>query len=156
MLRVGGIVDKVSVSLRIIGKNLDPDHVTRLLGVKPTNSHRLGDQVRPPYPVRSHHGVWLLGVKGIKGRDLESTLWQLLKTTGRSGRGWSTVLKSGRADAFCGLFLRAWNRGLELSPELLKELGRRRITLSLDIYGDDGRIESARRTASPRLSQVGR
>jgi hypothetical protein len=142
-IRIGGTVDKATATIQLLGKRLDPDHVTRLLRVTPSSSRRRGDLVNPPYPARTRQGIWSLRVKDIKGNRVESTLWRLLEELGPPRKAWSTVLTTWRATATCrlGLFLAAWNRGLELSPDLLRELGRRRIGLLLDIYGDNGRVE---------------
>jgi hypothetical protein len=53
---VGGDVDGISASLRVMGDDLDPDEVTRLLGVKP---RRGGKQLRSWTPAgvgRMHSG----------------------------------------------------------------------------------------------------
>jgi hypothetical protein len=143
-LSVGGPVDKVSVSIRLIGRsNLDPDWVTRLLGVRPTFARRRGELVGSNRSTAtSKSGIWILDVKQVTGVDLELVLWSLLRRVPFNARRWSKILKKARADVFCGLHLSAWNRGLGLSPDILGELARRRMTLDLDIYGDNGRLES--------------
>jgi len=37
-------------------------------------------------------------------------------------------------DVFCGLLLDGWNRGFELSPDLLIKLANRNLRIGFDIY----------------------
>jgi hypothetical protein len=55
---------------------------------------------------------------------------------------WEQLAQRAKADVFCGLFLDQWSRGAELSHELLGDLARRRLALSLDIYCQPGDEEN--------------
>ena len=140
---IGGDLDKACATIRVIGPRLDPAKVTALLKVRPTKSHRRGDVVNPPYPARSSQGVWLLESNYVNGRNLESAIWRLLRQLPSDFGKWTRALAGAKANLFCGLFLNAWNRSLNLSDTLLAELGRRKLTLQVDIFGDDGKIEYA-------------
>ena len=67
-VRFGGPVDKVTVSLRLFGEDLDPDEVTKLLGCKPTSAARKGDVMPGRYHRIANKGCWLL--KGPPPSDI--------------------------------------------------------------------------------------
>ena len=71
---VGGTIDETSVSLCLYGDDLDPDEISRILGVCPTHAHRKGEERRSrspraqkPPPYKS--GAWILKVRGQAPRD---------------------------------------------------------------------------------------
>jgi hypothetical protein len=155
-LIVGGDLDEACATIRVIGLHLDPARVTALLRVRPTKSHRRGDIVNPPYPARSSHGIWLLKSNHVKGHNLESAIWRLLRRLPSDFGRWTRALAGAKASMFCGLFLNAWNRHLNFSDKLLVELGRRKMKLQFDIFGDDGRIEYGPRSRRKRTTSLRR
>src|SRR5687768_9220797 len=56
---VGGEVDRVVISLRIMGDTVVPDRLTRMLGVEPTFSATKGETIdRQGVPVTQPSGMW--------------------------------------------------------------------------------------------------
>jgi hypothetical protein len=47
---------------------------------------------------------------------------------------WCELTTKFQADLFCGLWLKRWNRGLDFSPETLRRIAERGLSISLDIY----------------------
>jgi hypothetical protein len=60
---VGGPVDEVRVTLALYSEDLDPDEVSRALGVQPTSAHRRGERKGPRSPAY-RKGAWLLMEEG--------------------------------------------------------------------------------------------
>ncbi|HRQ90577.1 MAG TPA: DUF4279 domain-containing protein [Bacteroidia bacterium] len=63
LLHVGGMVGETSVTLRILGDDLDPDEITKMLGFPPSIARRKGDirigkRTKEEYKART--GQWHL------------------------------------------------------------------------------------------------
>lgn len=126
---------RTTVSLRIFGDALDPDAITRLMGVEPTGCARKGDTRRTASSrdVVARSGSWRLHA-GVPG-DLGTQIGALLATLPSDPSVWRELSQRYRCDVFCGLFMRDANEGTELPPEVLAMLGERGLRLGLDIYG---------------------
>jgi len=138
-VQVGGDVDEVVITLRVFADDLDPEWVTRLLRVQPTFAGRKGDR-RPSRrrEIVQPVGMWQLELPGTREWVLDDAIGTLLSRLPPEAGVWEQLAQRARADVFCGLFLDQWNRGADLSYEILGELARRRLGLSLDIYGQAG------------------
>ncbi len=149
-ITIGGPIDEVRVSLCLYGDDLAPDEVTGLLGCEPTQAARKGEplikksrcrirtlpsQQRVPSsrkPRISRIGVWILSGEW-SATDIEEQVSALLQRVSDDLAVWNQLSRY-RLKITCGLSLRAWNRGLELSSELLQQLAARHLGLSFDIY----------------------
>ena len=134
---LGGGIDRLSVSLRISGPELDPDTVTRRLGVQPTFAARRGDE-RPSKAgtITQRVGIWIVGLANSPEWELADAINAVLDRVPSDPALWKDLASFASIDVFCGLHLEDWNRGLDLPAELLARLGERHIALSLDIYCD--------------------
>ncbi len=132
---VGGEVDECSVSLRFFGEDLDPDEVTQVLGITPTGSYRKGDVYRGKRTdITRSTGSWRYSIKKRAGVSLEEQINHLLDQLPSDLEVWGRLTEKFKADLFCGLWLKQWNRGLELTPKTLQRMGEKGLILSLDIY----------------------
>jgi hypothetical protein len=135
---IGGPVDRSKVSLRISGDNLELELITKMLGRKPTHSQKKGEKwkgksgrelVRPT-------GLWMLQAPESKAANLDKQVaWIFNRLTAKQSI-WRKLTSLYKVDLFCGLFLDAWNRGVEMSPKTLFEIGRRGVSIGFDIYAD--------------------
>jgi len=130
----GGEIDHVSVSIRFYGDDLAPEQVTKQLLCQPTVSYCKGD-VLPSRRYRriAKTGSWLLQTSKDETGTLEEKISRLLDCVSDDPAVWLD-LKRFQPDIFCGLRLLEWNRGCSLSPELMRRLAERDLTLGLDIY----------------------
>lgn len=131
---IGGQVDGVSVSLRFMGDDVNPDLITRLLRCRPTEARRKGDELPRPYYMVAKTGSWIFRASRTDEQNLEEQISLLLDRMSDDLQVWATVTHNCQADLFCGVFLKAWNRGFSLSPELLKRVADRHLLLDFDIY----------------------
>jgi len=140
---VGGSIDRVSVSLRISAPDLDPDIVTRRLGVQPTFAARRGDE-RPSKggTITQPVGIWIVGLANSPEWELADAISAVLDRVPSDVGLWKELASFASIDMFCGLHLDDWNRGLDLPAELLARLGERHIALGLDIYWDESDDEA--------------
>lgn len=136
LIQVGGQVDESTATLRILGDDLDPDEITELLNFPPTVARRKGDvrvgkRTKKEYKART--GQW--HVESPRGNgDLDQHIRWIIDALSTDQEIWDSIKARYDLDLFCGLFLEDWNRGTGITAELMSELGRRGIDLSLDIY----------------------
>ena len=136
-IRAGGEVDRVSVSLRIAGEDLEPDLVSRVLGIAPTFGARKGERRRSgEREVIQPTGVWSFELPDSPEWEIADALRELLTRFPPPGPVWDTLAEKYHLDVFCGMFLHSWNRGFALPPDLLNALGQRHLEFGVDIYCD--------------------
>lgn len=141
-ITAGGEVDRVHVCLRASSDELDPEALSLALGVQPTFAARKGNRrsTRGGESVQ-RTGIWYFQFPGVAEEwTLDEAIAALLDRLPSEQTVWDALAKQHRLDVYCGLHLDEWNRGAELSPELLRRLANQHLTLSLDIYfeGADG------------------
>tara|TARA_R110002124_G_scaffold165121_2_gene332477 strand:+ start:5980 stop:6393 length:414 start_codon:yes stop_codon:yes gene_type:complete len=125
-----------TASLRFFGHELDPDDLTRRLAGTPTKSAQKGD-IRTGQSDRQYiekTGSWRLKASDAKPGDLNAQIQGIFASLTPDLSVWLELSARFRADIFCGLFMDERNEGLEITPETLRAMGERGVTLSLDIY----------------------
>lgn len=141
-------IQRSVATLRIMGDNLDPTEITRLLGCAPDAAQTRGEEIpaRKGGSVRiARIGMWRLSATDREPGDLDAQIRDLLSKLTDDLTVWTSIAERHRVDLFCGLFMHKGNEGLSITPESLAALGLRRIELGLDIYdGHDrtGKSES--------------
>ena len=133
----GGPVDRVKVSLRVFGDDLDPDEVSRVLGCEPSGETRKGDVTVGGVTGRRRVapcGSWHLASTEDQSVETEEQVSKLLSRLSSDLDVWKELTRKYRVDLFCGLFLNEFNRGFSLSSGLLKELAERNLKIEFDIY----------------------
>jgi hypothetical protein len=126
--------------LNIVGEDLDPSEVARLLGGAPSYSYSKGDDIRrrPDMPERlARRGLWSRKATPTEPENLDAQVLELLSGLTENLAVWGELSAKYRIAVFCGWFMRESNEGVEISPNTLRLLGERGIVLSLDIYGPD-------------------
>lgn len=68
--------------------------------------------------------------------DLDQLVHDLLKDLTDDVEAWAGLTRRFRGDIFFGLFMKAYNEGVSLSPRSLLAGGRRGLAFDLDMYGD--------------------
>lgn len=126
----GGPVDRWTVALSVHGEELDPDHISTLLGCEPTSAARRGN----PFPRK---GRWLLEVESEKcgeNDDVEDGIRMLLSRLPSDGDLWVSLTGTYSVRVSCCLFLAAFNRGFAISAEVSKSLSDRNLEIGFDVY----------------------
>jgi hypothetical protein len=130
---------KSVATLRIIGGDLVPAEVSRLLNCTPTTAQTKGDVIvgKSGHQRTARTGMWSLRSEDKEPENLDGQVGEILgKLTGNI-ETWQTLVARFRVDLFCGLFMSGGNEGLSISPTSLLSLGQRGITLGLDVYGPE-------------------
>ena len=135
LVSVGGEIDLVKISLRVVGEDLDPDEVTELLGVEPTFAARKGEMVEVLGGLRTQPtGLWVLDLGDSPEWELADGISTLLDRMPDDPELWEDLAGRYKLDLFCGAFLQAANRGFALPEELIRRMADRRLAFSVDIY----------------------
>ena len=130
----GGPVDRSKLSLRVIGDDLDPDEVTRLLGHPPTRIRRKGDAMTDSGSVRAPFSSWCLQAPVSTEADVDAQVEWLFSRLTSDLSIWKDLSSRSKVDLYGGLFLEAENRGFSLSPKTLGEIAKRGVSLGFEIY----------------------
>ena len=127
---------RITVALRIMSDDLDPDEITRLLGVEPTSIAGKGDvcRTRAGREILTKTSIWSVRADDAKPGDLDDCIVALLDRISSEPAVWRELSQRFRCDVFCGLFVHEGNAGVGLRPETLTMLGVRGLRLDLDIY----------------------
>jgi hypothetical protein len=135
---------KSKATLRVIGDDLVPDEVTRLLGCGPTRGYPKGAVIdgKSGRERISHTGSWHLEAAVRDPEDLDGQITEILDRLNPHPDIWASLSGKFRVDLFCGLFMARRNEGISLSPAVLAALGSRCIELSLDVHERDSRTDN--------------
>lgn len=134
----GGSIARLSVSVRVLGDDLDPEEVTRLLGTAPNFAARKGDQRQSgSRPFQQRIGIWTFArtTKPSSEWELDGAIKALLGRLPSDLDVWRRLAERYSLDVFCGLFMSSDNQGTDVQPETLRLLADRGLALSFDLYG---------------------
>ena len=132
---VGGLADEAQVTLRVQGKDLAPEEISRFLGCVPTTSHRQGDERQrglPPWRT----GLWLLTVNGKSPQGPDHLFDTLLNQVSSDPAIWSDLRTRFSVTILLGMSAFQWNSGFEVSAPTKKRLSDIGVPVSFDIYAD--------------------
>ncbi|WP_243358964.1 DUF4279 domain-containing protein [Fundidesulfovibrio terrae] len=127
-----------AATLRIMGDELIPQSITKLLGCEPTSSHTKGQVVGTTSTGKEivrKSGMWRLEATDCEPEDLNKQVAEILGKLPNDPGVWAQISKQFRMDLTCGFFMNESNEGVVISIETLLALGQRGIELDLDIYG---------------------
>jgi hypothetical protein len=125
----GGEIDAGEFSVSITSDSLDPEAITRLLGLQPTESHR--DE--------SGYGEWCVRTGRLDFRaekSCEEQFDEFIRSLPADTDAWTRIAAEHRARAYIVVWMRTWNREFDISTFALGELARRRLRLHIDTYLD--------------------
>lgn len=134
---LGGPIDEAGVSLGIYGEDLDPDEITRLLGVSPTRSRRRGE-LRGDGRTCWSDGAWLLHVENRGGPEpADAVLDQLLGQLPTDPSIWASLAQRYRMRIFFYIGMSGFNKGFGLSADNIRRVAALGVRLDFDLYVDD-------------------
>ncbi|UCH21780.1 MAG: DUF4279 domain-containing protein [Deltaproteobacteria bacterium] len=138
---VGGVVDESDATLAVYGKDLEPDDVTALLGIKPTRSFRRGHKVGPNSPPIPH-GAWFLEIRGEAPEGPDVQLRKLLMRLPDSEDVWRKLRSRYEVQLRFGIFMSGWNKGFDLAPDLIVRLAKMGVELDFSIWANGDEEEN--------------
>lgn len=124
-------------ALRIGGDALDPDEITMIMRCAPTDGFRKGQILRGVKTGRDYvkkTGMWILEAIDRQPANLDAQVAEVLDKLPDDLEIWRKLSSLFEIDLFCGFFMEGSDEGLMISPESLRRLGERGISLSFCIY----------------------
>lgn len=134
------IAEKSLVTFRLIGDDLCPHEVTRLLGCAPDVAYAKGDVhvgKATGLPRTRRIGCWQLRSRERVPEDLPGQIEELLSRLPEDPAAWATLRSRFEIHMFCGVFMSTSNDGVIFPAALLGALAARGIELQLDLYSPD-------------------
>ena len=130
---------KAYAGLRIYHDDLDPDRVTGLLGIEPSQTQVRGQVLTRSTgrPFTPPIGGWFLSTKGvIVSKDIRRHVdWILDRLAGKDQVLRSLQAEGNRMDVFCYWLSASGHGGPILSPAIMRRLGELELEIGFDIYG---------------------
>ena len=134
------------VRLRVTGDDLDPDAISAALECVADEAWRKGDIMvdpstgEPPraagsQPIRQRFGCWSIGTLS-EPADVAGQMRDLLGRSTSDPAVWAELEKHYRICFFIGFFMRTWNEGIVLPPDVLADTAARGLLLDIDIYAE--------------------
>jgi hypothetical protein len=130
-------ISSSTVTIRLFGAELDPNHVTQLLSGTPSAAAKKGEKIIKPDGRERivKRGFWRLEYGERDEIGLEEKIEILLAKLTNNLESWQDVTRNIEiADIYCGLFIDHWNEGFTLSPSIMRKISDRNLTIGFDIY----------------------
>lgn len=120
-------IDQSTVSIRFVGVGLNPDEISKRLLLKKS--------IKPSVKTKEKSTVvWSVGYREVDSGELDKKIENLLDWFTKDITIWKEIAGKYRGEIFCGIFLDGWNRGFDLSMELLRAISDRNLSIGFDIY----------------------
>jgi hypothetical protein len=139
LAEVGGPVDEVNVTLALYSEELEPEEISRALGVQPTHAHRRGERRGPRSPP-ARTGAWFLTEHGRDAEPAEAIIDRVLKQLPEDPAVWRHLRTRHDIQFRFGLHMTGWNKGLSIPLKQVTRIAELGATMEFDIYayGEDG------------------
>ena len=138
---IGGTFEVFSVGINFYSERLDKDEITKLIGIQPTKAWNQGERHQVGNSKKSRitdYGKWYFTSKR-DSTDLNVKLKALLDSLTSDLEIWNLLTTKYEAWIDIAGYMKNWNRGFSLKPEILKMISDRNIEIVFDLYydGDD-------------------
>lgn len=139
LAEVGGPIDEVNVTLALYSAELEPEEVSRALGIEPTSAHRRGEKRGSNSPP-SLTGAWFLKEHGRDAEPAEAIIDRLLKRLPEGPAVWRDLSIRHNIQFRFGLHMTGWNKGLSIPLKQVTRIAELGASMEFDIYayGEDG------------------
>jgi len=125
--------NELKVSLRVVGDELSPEEITRILGCQPTECRKKGDEIESKRFIRkAPTGVWLLRSNGAS--TIDDAVSSLLDQVSNDPSVWQKLTKQFRAEFFVGIFSGTTQVGITLTASTIQRLSELGLSMGLDVY----------------------
>ena len=124
------------VTLLLLGENLDPDEVSRLLGVNATSSNRKGEQIKGSTVV-SRNGRWLRALPDRSPGNLSEQVTEVFAGLSNDAAVWSHLAMQYHIELMCYLYPNNEPEQFALTVDTLSLLATRRAAIRFIHFGFD-------------------
>jgi hypothetical protein len=129
-------IDRLEIQLRVTGDELEPERITRMLGVNATLAARKGEEIdMAGVPVIQRTGIWSYSLPASSEWELGDAIDTLLERLPHDPALWESLSGWATVSVVCGLYIHDVDRAADLAPDTLARLAERRLALRLEIRG---------------------
>ncbi|OGV70184.1 MAG: hypothetical protein A2283_24180 [Lentisphaerae bacterium RIFOXYA12_FULL_48_11] len=132
----GGDFDESVIKFSLYSDDLDPDEISRIIRLKPTQAYKKGSLSANKKMIR-RHGAWKLETPWISKFSFETNISRFLSKLPTGKKLWSELTSHYDTELTVVLRMRTWNRSATLSAKIIQELAKRKLSLGIDVYFDD-------------------
>ncbi len=134
-----GVLHKSAVSIGFYSDELDPSHISEVLGAQPTVGVKKGGVWTTSMGAEkiAITGSWRIKSERRSPGDLDGQIQEILAKLTSDIAAWRELSERYRGRIFCGLFLAGGNEGVTLEPETIAAMGERGLLLDFDIYAPE-------------------
>jgi Domain of unknown function (DUF4279) len=126
--------NEISVSFTLTGLDLDPEQITKLLKISPTNTWRLGDLIGKSI-LRCKHNGWRLNSELENSADLENHIEYLLKTLQQSWQTLVEICSQYDAEISCVIYsYEAQGPAIHFDKEIIQCVAELNAEIDVDYY----------------------
>jgi hypothetical protein len=130
----GDDIDRIEIALRVTSDDLDPDRITRMLGVNPTFAGRKGEQVDVRgVPLTQSTGSWRYALPASPEWELGDAIATLLEQLPPDPALWESLAAWAEVAVVCELHVHDVARSGNVPPDTWARLAERRLALRLEI-----------------------
>lgn len=125
---------KISAYFRLSGQNLEPEDITALVGVIPTNSWRTGDLIDPRLKKRRKYNAWIVESQLDKSAELDEHIKAVFE---KLQPGWESLVKiSPQFDTFiCGvIYAYSYIPAINFDKYIIQKAGELNAGIDVDLY----------------------
>ena len=137
-VQVSGPVEWFKLALCVVGDAVDPDEVSKVLGLVPSRTVRKGEPLIPNNPRRriSDVGIWELSLDTATGgaTEVAAAAEVLLDMAASTPSAWCSLPRGSVVYLDAAVSLTAMSGGIWLAPSLCRALSERNIEVRFDIY----------------------
>jgi hypothetical protein len=137
-VQISGPADWFTLSLSVSGQELDPDDISKLLGVAPSRIVRIGERIYPSNPRSRISDVGILELSldpsATDDSDVVKAAERLISQAAATPSAWLALPAGCTVYLDAGIHMTAMSGGFWMSPTLMKLLGERNIEARFDIY----------------------
>jgi len=128
-------IEHLDIELRVTADDLDPERITRMLGVPPAVAARRGEAIDiGGIPVVQRTGVWAYALPASSEWELDDAIDTLLDRLPHDPALWESLASWANVAVICGLFIHDTDRAADLAPDTLARLAERRLALILQMH----------------------
>ncbi len=128
-------MDRVDVTFRFVGDNVDPQHITDVIGLEPSSTTVKGATVEK-HPERLYPtNYWGIDSSAPPNEPLAAHFRQLLDLLQQHVDAVDDLKKDGyEPNFFCGLFHTGVSGYIMLDPEILQRVARLGASIDVHVY----------------------